>query len=95
MIDPVFPLRPQVTQSPTSVQAQQEMMKRVLLSLTKVFRVHETLQPPGPVAVLLSLGGALLVHVSCYIWSQELRLQLAQRNVDQRQFGACAIRQTT
>lgn len=70
------------------------MVKRLWVSLTQVCRVHKPLQPLGPVAVLLPLGGALLVHVGCDIWSQELCLQLTQRDVHQRSFGACAIGQT-
>lgn len=46
-------------------------------------------------AVLLPLGSALLVHVRRYVWSQKLRLQLTQGNVDQREFGAGAIGQTS
>lgn len=46
----------------------------------------ESLQPHGPVAVLLLLGSTLFVHVSCYVRGQKLRLQLTQRNVDQGMF---------
>lgn len=62
--------------------------------LTFIVRGHETLQPLGPVTVLFTLGGALLIHVSCYVRGQKLRLQLTQGNVDQAKFGACAVRQT-
>lgn len=62
--------------------------------LTFIVRRHETLQPLRPIAVLLSLGVAQLVHVSSDVRGQKLRLQLSQRNVNQRKLGACAVRQT-
>lgn len=77
-----------MTQTFVSIQTQ------ILTELTFIVRGHETLQPLGPVAVLLPLHGALLVHVSRYVRGQKLRLQLTQRNVDQRKFGACAVCQT-